>query len=110
MIATEGRCAANSRAIRSSRAAATPVRFSTSAGANAGSPAAQPSTSAPARPAPDAGARPSRRMTWASPRATAPSVPGRTVSHSSALAPVCETRGSIWTNLVRMACWPRMRP
>ena len=101
ITATDGRCAANSLASRSISAVATPVRFSTSGGENAGSPAAHPSTRAPARPAADAAASPSRMITWASPSANAPSVPGRTATHSSALAPVCETRGSICTNLAR---------
>ncbi len=111
MTATAGPYEANSRARRSIRAADTPVSFSTASGVNAGSPAAQPSSCMPARPAPSAGRRPAFITTCARPRASAPSVPGRTASHSSALAPVCDIRGSTCTNFGRLPPRPwRMAP
>ena len=43
-------------------------------------------------------------MTFAMPSASAPSVPGRIGTHSSAFTPVRESRGCTETNLPR--CWP----
>ena len=71
----------------------------------------QPSTNAPARPPALAGRAPLLMMTWARPSARKPSVPGRMATHSSALAPVCDTRGSTCTNLGRTPAGPcRIRP
>ena len=43
----------------------------------------------------------SLRITCARPSASTPSVPGMTGTHSSALAPVCDIRGSTCTNFAR---------
>src|ERR1043166_2000084 len=93
-IARLGAYLAKSRASRVVVAAGTSVCCSTTSGAPAGSAPWSAARSAAAGP------RPSATMTCAIPSASANSVPGLAATHSSALAPESESRGSTVTK------WP----